>query len=239
MTVIIPIEETHVHKARFTDGILLLVSARYGASMRIAGPGFDVEARVGEEVIRFPEPTGLLTCTAWVGTVMVRGHSHRVVALGMWEDRDRVAHAVADELLSVLKMELAPPLIQRASEPIAAPPPAWLVDVAALSNEVVEGLKAGSGDSEDRALDDLYDRIDDALCAGDFASVDRELAAVDVEKTDVTMLLGWLTITYAAKDKLPSFTGMARRVFERLEHERGTEETLALTRGLVDGGGTR
>jgi hypothetical protein len=84
------------------------------------------------------------------------------------------------------------------------------------------------------ALDALYDRVDGALLAGNFAAVDRELAAVDVGTTELTLLLGWLTITYAARERLPLRARFAVRVFLRAEREQGTDAAVELLRGLVD-----
>lgn len=84
------------------------------------------------------------------------------------------------------------------------------------------------------ALDALYDRIDDRLLAGDFVTVDREIASVDVAATDLTMLLGWLTITYAARERLPARGRFAVSVFGRAEREQGTDKAVELLRGLVD-----
>lgn len=86
----------------------------------------------------------------------------------------------------------------------------------------------------DQKLDELYDRIDDALLAGDFDSVDREIAAADVARTDLTMLLGLLTISHAAREHLPSRERFAVKVFLRAEREQGTNAAVELLRGLVD-----
>lgn len=82
-------------------------------------------------------------------------------------------------------------------------------------------------------LDALYDRVDDLLLASDFATIDKELAAADPE-IDLTVALGLLTITYAAKEHLPARAMFASAVFARAEKENGTEEALRMTRGLVD-----
>lgn len=73
------------------------------ASSTAQRPGIDVEARVHEEIVSFGGESTLLPITAWVGTVRVRGHSHRVVSMNIWDERDAVAQAVATELLSLVK----------------------------------------------------------------------------------------------------------------------------------------
>lgn len=55
----------------------------------------------------------------------------------------------------------------------------------------------------DRRLDEIYDSIDDKLCAGDFEAVDIFLRQTDVSKLDLDELLGYLTATFPAKNKLP------------------------------------
>jgi hypothetical protein len=77
--------------------------------------------------------------------------------------------------------------------------------------------------SNDRALDDLYRRINDKLCAGDFSGVDTELGLVDIEQVNTVMLLGWLTITLEAKDKLTmrkNFAADVRKKLERIDYKR-------------------
>jgi hypothetical protein len=236
MTTVIHVGEQHSHKAVLLDVVVHLTSARYGARMRVVGAGFDVEARVEEVHVHLPHTTYPLPLQAWVGVVGDRWHLPRVVALGVWEDRDAVARAVADEMLSVLRGKLAPAVVQRASLPVASSAPGWVGGVGvvvAASSEVAAALRPRLFSSEESHLDSLYDRIDDALNAGEFAAVDREMAAVDVETTDLTTLLGWLTITYSAKEYLPSRAPFAVRVFTRAEREQGAAAAVELLRGLM------
>lgn len=88
-------------------------------------------------------------------------------------------------------------------------------------------------EEEETALYALYDEIDDALTAGDFAGVDAKIAKVDVAATSVTMLLGWLTITYAAAEHLPARAGLAIATTRRLCREEGEGRARELLRGLV------
>lgn len=80
---------------------------------------------------------------------------------------------------------------------------------------------------------DLYVRIDDLLLAGDFAAVDRDIAAVDVEATPLILLFGWLSITAAASDRLAERAAFARKVATRVNRDEPAERAAELLRGLV------
>ncbi len=82
-------------------------------------------------------------------------------------------------------------------------------------------------------LDSLFSRIDSLLTAGDFAAVDREVAAVDVEAAALALLLGWLSITSAAKYKLTERAALVAKVIARVNRDEPTEMAAALLRGLV------
>jgi hypothetical protein len=84
----------------------------------------------------------------------------------------------------------------------------------------------------DDALDTIYGVIDDALRAGRFHVADQILAAVDIRAPPV-LLVGYLSISFAARDLLPSRSWLAERVRTRLLHERGADKCAAILRGLV------
>jgi hypothetical protein len=86
-------------------------------------------------------------------------------------------------------------------------------------------------DDFDSAIDELYSRIDKKLSSGDFSGVDSELNMVDIENTDTIMLLGWLSITLAAKEHLmrrDKFVADVRNKLERTDLNR----VNALLQGL-------
>lgn len=85
----------------------------------------------------------------------------------------------------------------------------------------------------DAILDSLYDDVDEALLAGRFAEVDEKIRALDVAALPVEMLLGWLTITHAAAERLPARGGFAVAVARRLEAEDGIDGARDLLRGLI------
>jgi hypothetical protein len=67
--------------------------------------------------------------------------------------------------------------------------------------------------SIDERLDDIFDVIDDLLLAGEFRKVDTLLYAVR-ECEDFSFQIGVLTITAAARSKLPS----RKDIFTRMNH---------------------
>ena len=69
----------------------------------------------------------------------------------------------------------------------------------------------------DAAIDLVFDAIDDALFAGEFAEVDALLARVDVSRLDSHVTCGFLTITSAAAEHLPARPDFAQRAQKRLE----------------------
>jgi hypothetical protein len=86
----------------------------------------------------------------------------------------------------------------------------------------------------DAVLDSLYDDVDDAFRAGRFAEVDVKIAALDVEALPIVLLLGWLTITHAAAEKLPARAGFTIAVVRRLTRESGIDDARDLLQGLVE-----
>lgn len=84
----------------------------------------------------------------------------------------------------------------------------------------------------DRALDDLYDHIDEALTQGRFTDVDQELGAVDVAALAPAILIGWLSITGPARDHLPGRATFAQAVRVRLASTMPPDELEGCLRGL-------
>ena len=86
----------------------------------------------------------------------------------------------------------------------------------------------------DAVLDSLYDDIDDALLAGRFDEVDEKIRGLDVAALPVEVLLGWLTITHPAAEKLPARAGLEIATIRRLTKESGVDGARALLVGLVE-----
>ncbi len=87
----------------------------------------------------------------------------------------------------------------------------------------------------DAAMDLLYDAVDGMLLAGEFEGVDDLLALADVSDYPPAVLVGFLTVTYAAKDLLPARAGYGERVRARLAAEMPPERLTAVLRDLLDG----
>lgn len=85
----------------------------------------------------------------------------------------------------------------------------------------------------DAAIDQLYSTIDALLRAGKFAAVDEMLllATLDADQLSVTLLLGYLSITLAARDELTERSPLAVRIRARLEREE-PERVATLLAGI-------
>lgn len=95
-------------------------------------------------------------------------------------------------------------------------------------------MTAGREETAD-ALDAIYDTIDEALLAGRFSDVDSQLAALDVDALSIDVLLGWLTISYAAMTdgRLPAYAILFDATYKRLVREDGEQHALTLLTGLA------
>lgn len=79
----------------------------------------------------------------------------------------------------------------------------------------------------DKALDIVFDAIDEMLLAGRFAEVDADLGRIDVRATSTDLLVGILTITFMARRELPSRAGFFELVRQELE-SRGENDPRTL-----------
>ena len=85
--------------------------------------------------------------------------------------------------------------------------------------------------TDDAEIDRVYAEVDALLCAGAYAKVDALLAATDPLVLPAEVIVAWLVITLAARDRLPSrpdFIGRARPVLDA--ESEGADAVLA---GLV------
>lgn len=83
------------------------------------------------------------------------------------------------------------------------------------------------------ALTLIYDTIDEMLLTSRFADVDRVLARVDVGRLDITLALGFLSITSAARVRLSERSALVARVEARVR-ELAPDRVDALMDGLGD-----
>jgi hypothetical protein len=82
----------------------------------------------------------------------------------------------------------------------------------------------------DKALDMLFQHVDELFHKGSFSEVNSILAEVDATKISVTLMLGYLSITYAANSQLSEYPKLLVRVEKEL-FERG-EPVDKLLQGL-------
>lgn len=134
--------------------------------------------------------------------------------LRLWKFRNRMSHANRKgDTGSELVREFAQGFTKRLLY-IALPD--WMQAVLKLDRE----------DKSDAALDELFDRIDPMLAAGEFDKVDGILAAMPVEGPSLTLMIGLLSITRPAGDHLPLRPKYFDRVYRLCKAMRRDAELL-------------
>lgn len=83
-----------------------------------------------------------------------------------------------------------------------------------------------------RAVDVLFERVDDFFCAGQFDEVDEFLKEILVEIQSVQMLVCILTVTLPAKEKLKNRDDFFKRVTKKVTAERNPKSAERLLMGL-------
>ena len=83
-----------------------------------------------------------------------------------------------------------------------------------------------------RAIDAIFQQFNALLLAGNFDLCDKILAKVDLERVPPLLLASFLTITAAAKDKLPYRATFYREARRRVEAQRGSDGADRLLSGL-------
>lgn len=78
------------------------------------------------------------------------------------------------------------------------------------------------------ATDRIFDHIDKLLCEGAFVVCDEILRRVDVEKLPTPLMRSFLTITAAAKNKLPSRKALHQEIEHKMVRSKGDEKTKRL-----------
>lgn len=99
-------------------------------------------------------------------------------------------------------------------------------------NWILEASLCDKKGEKDKALDIIFDNVDEAFRAGRFDSIDFLLkdAQFDTDKLSINLSLGWLTATLPAKSKLPNRKQFFDAVKKSME-ARG-EMTSTLLAGL-------
>jgi len=100
-----------------------------------------------------------------------------------------------------------------------------------MNDWFAEALEACALGNQDKALDIVYDIVDNMLLSARFDDADQALREIDVPNTPIVILVGLLTITLLANDRLPSRSAF----FEAVRAEciaRGRTGTDQLLKGL-------
>ncbi len=99
--------------------------------------------------------------------------------------------------------------------------------------ETTQALADHPGDDdEDERMDLVFEALDDAFCAGEFALVDARLPLVDVTQHNPTVLLGILTMTWHAKEHLPSRPAFLDAAEASMRERLGNERAAKLLENL-------
>jgi hypothetical protein len=85
----------------------------------------------------------------------------------------------------------------------------------------------------DQALDEVFERIDGLLSASRFEECDRLLDQVDVNRLNSHLLVGFLTITAAARHKLTARERLYTRVAQALRRLKGEQYAAQLLSRLT------
>jgi hypothetical protein len=103
------------------------------------------------------------------------------------------------------------------------------LDVRALLEEVYD---LGQRDLQ-AATDKVFDTIDRLLCEGQEEVCDQILASVDVARLPTALMRSFLTITAAAKEKLPARQALFREIECEMTRLRGPDVTRRLLGNLA------
>jgi len=83
------------------------------------------------------------------------------------------------------------------------------------------------------ATDEVFDQMDNLLCGGAFTVCDEILKRVDVRRLPTALLRSFLTITAAAKEKLPARKAFYNKAFAEVTRQKGPEKTHRLLAQLA------
>ncbi len=85
---------------------------------------------------------------------------------------------------------------------------------------------------KDRALDLLFETMDEFMWDGRFDVVDKLLQGFDINKCSLTLAVGMLSITLAAKDELPSRAALWDAVYLAAKKKKGRRRATEMMKGL-------
>lgn len=128
-------------------------------------------------------------------------------------------------------------LVDRSDEweptPTSAVRPTRRLGNMSRHNQVLTELyRLGKLGKTDAALDLLYDTIDDLLLDHQYAECEKYLREMDPEELPNTVLVGLLTITFAARNFLRERSNAYGRIARKLSQTMSPEQVAATLRGL-------
>lgn len=85
----------------------------------------------------------------------------------------------------------------------------------------------------DSATDRIFDYVDRLLCDGQFVVCDEILRSVNVERLPTSLMRSFLSITAAAKSRLPSRGSLYRKIESKMVQLRGMEKTKRIIGSLA------
>jgi len=84
----------------------------------------------------------------------------------------------------------------------------------------------------DKQIDSIFNLIDNLLLQSKFSTVNDILEALDIYDQPIVIVVSYLSICYAAKDKLPYYEHFLRSARNYFTRERGDDEGYELTKGF-------
>lgn len=124
-------------------------------------------------------------------------------------------------------------LVDRSDEWELAPTSAIrATNASAHKQTLAELYRLGTIGKTDAALDLLYDTLDDLLLDHQYAECEKYLRDMDPEKLPNAVLVGLLTITFAARRFLRERANAYGRIARKLSQTMSPDQVAATLRGL-------
>jgi len=79
---------------------------------------------------------------------------------------------------------------------------------------------------DDAAIDSIFDYVDDLLCEGSFDAVDDALRRIELDRLSTAAMIGFLSITLAARPKLPYRSALCQAIRDKLADDPQVDELL-------------
>lgn len=88
-----------------------------------------------------------------------------------------------------------------------------------------------ASDRDEEAGTFIYQKINAMLCNGKFEEIDKILKSVEILALSMLIMSSFLSVTFAAKDKLPSRSLLHDKIYARMIELKGREKADSLLRG--------